>query len=117
VAYLRRLSEVKPLIRFPAFVFNYLPPAGSSIFHPHMQVLVRDRPFYLVKLLLEKAGSSMENVVKVTVYLTNPKDSGAMNEVYREFFPREPPARSLARIGLEPQGLLVAVDVIAVQKK
>jgi galactose-1-phosphate uridylyltransferase len=60
VAYLRRLSEVKPLIRFPAFVFNYLPPAGSSIFHPHMQVLVRDRPFYLVKLLLEKSKEYFE---------------------------------------------------------
>ena len=70
-----------------------------------------------VKLLLEKAGSSLEEVVKVTVYLTNPKDSGAMNEVYKEFFPRDPPARALARIGLEPPGLLVAVDVIAVQKR
>jgi len=55
VAYLQRLSELEPSIRFPVFVFNYLPPAGSSIFHPHMQVLVRDRPFYLVKLFLEKS--------------------------------------------------------------
>jgi UDPglucose--hexose-1-phosphate uridylyltransferase len=55
VAYLRKLAEVKPSIRFPAVIFNYLPPAGSSIFHPHMQVLARDRPFYLVKLLLEKS--------------------------------------------------------------
>ncbi|MEM3609220.1 MAG: hypothetical protein QXV87_02590, partial [Candidatus Bathyarchaeia archaeon] len=31
------------------------PPAGSSIFHPHMQVLVRDRPVYLAKLLIEKS--------------------------------------------------------------
>jgi len=55
LAYLKRLSEVEPSIRFPVFIFNYLPPAGSSIFHPHMQVLVRDRPFFLVKLLLEKS--------------------------------------------------------------
>ena len=54
-AYLKTLSEVEPLTRFPVFIFNYLPPAGSSIFHPHMQVLVRDRPFYLVNLLLEKS--------------------------------------------------------------
>jgi UDPglucose--hexose-1-phosphate uridylyltransferase len=57
VAYLRRLKEVDPEIRFPAFVFNYLPPAGSSIVHPHMQILVRDRPFYLVKLMLDKGKS------------------------------------------------------------
>jgi len=55
LAYLKRLNEVEPSIRFPVFIFNYLPPAGSSIAHPHMQVLVRDRPFYLVKLLLEKS--------------------------------------------------------------
>jgi len=55
LAYLKRLGEVEPPIRFPVFIFNYLPPAGSSIFHPHMQVLARDRPFYLVKLLIEKS--------------------------------------------------------------
>ena len=53
--YLNRLSEVDPSARFPVFAFNYLPPAGSSIFHPHMQILVRDRPFFLAKLLLEKS--------------------------------------------------------------
>ena len=60
VAYLERLSEVEPEIRFPTFIFNYLPPAGSSIFHPHMQVLARDRPFYLVRLLLEKSKTYHE---------------------------------------------------------
>jgi len=44
VAYLKTLSEVEPLTRFPIFIFNYLPPAGSSIFHPHMQVLVAIDP-------------------------------------------------------------------------
>lgn len=55
VAYLKRLSQVEPSIRFPVFAFNYLPPAGSSMFHPHMQVLVRGRPFFLTKLMLEKS--------------------------------------------------------------
>lgn len=55
VAYLKRLKELEPDICFPAFIFNYLPPAGSSILHPHMQILARDRPTYLVKLMLEKS--------------------------------------------------------------
>ena len=55
VEYLKRLREAEPQIKFSIFIFNYLPPAGSSIFHPHMQVLARDRPFYLVQLLLEKS--------------------------------------------------------------
>jgi len=61
VAYLKRLSEVDPSICFPAFAFNYMPPAGSSIFHPHMQVLARDRPFYLIKLMLEKSNAYYES--------------------------------------------------------
>lgn len=59
-AYLKRLMNVEPTIRFPVFVFNYLPPAGSSIFHPHMQVLARDRPFFLTNLLLEKSKAHYE---------------------------------------------------------
>ena len=58
--YLKRLREVDPSVRYPALAFNYLPPAGSSIFHPHMQVLARDRPFYLVNLLLEKSKTYFE---------------------------------------------------------
>ena len=58
--YLTMLSEVDASARFPAFVFNYLTPAGSSIFHPHMQILARDRPFYLVDLLLEKSKAFYE---------------------------------------------------------
>jgi galactose-1-phosphate uridylyltransferase len=60
VEYLRRLSEVDASARFPVFVFNYLTPAGSSIFHPHMQILVRDRPFYLVDLLIEESKKYYE---------------------------------------------------------
>lgn len=62
LAYLKRLSNLEPLLRFPAFIFNYLPPAGSSIVHPHMQVLVRDRPFHLVRLTLEKSRDYLESV-------------------------------------------------------
>jgi galactose-1-phosphate uridylyltransferase len=61
VRYLKRLSEVDPSVRFPAFVFNYLTPAGSSIFHPHMQILARDRPFYLIGLQLEKSREYYEH--------------------------------------------------------
>jgi UDPglucose--hexose-1-phosphate uridylyltransferase len=60
VEYLKRLSEVDASVRFPVFVFNYLTPAGSSIFHPHMQILARDRPFHLVKLLLSKSRAYHE---------------------------------------------------------
>src|SRR3990172_6697370 len=53
--YVNRLSAVDSGVKYPVFIFNYLSPAGSSIFHPHMQILVRDRPFYLVNLMLDKS--------------------------------------------------------------
>ena len=48
--YLNKLIEVDASARFPAFAINCLSPAGSSIFHPHMQIIAKDRPFYLGEL-------------------------------------------------------------------
>ena len=59
--YLKRLREVDPSARFPAFVFNYLTPAGSSIFHPHMQILARNIPFFLVGLQIAKSREYYEH--------------------------------------------------------
>ena len=50
------------------------------------------------KTVLEAAGTSMANVVKCTVFLVNVADFQAMNRVYREFFPKDPPARSTVAV-------------------
>lgn len=68
-----------------------------------------------VRAILEAAGSSMERVVKVTVYLRNINDFAAMNAVYATYF-REPyPARATIQAAALPRGLAVEIDVIAVQ--
>ena len=67
-----------------------------------------------VETILRDVGATLSDVVKATVYLANPADFGAMNEAYMEFFPAEPPARSVARLGAEVPGLLVTIDAIAV---
>lgn len=64
--------------------------------------------------ILESLGLTMREVVRTTVYLRDPADFGGMNEAYATFFPSEPPARSVARLGVEPPGMLVAIDAIAV---
>ncbi len=61
IRYLQRLNEIDDSVRFPIFAFNYLTSAGSSIFHPHMQILVRDRPFFLTELQLEKSRAYYEH--------------------------------------------------------
>lgn len=68
-----------------------------------------------VRAVLEAAGSSLERVVKVTVYLRDMSDFAAMNEVYATFF-REPfPARATIQAAALPRGIAVEIDVIAVR--
>jgi len=67
-----------------------------------------------IETILKDLGGTLEDVVKVTVFLANPADYKAMNEAYRELFPSEPPARSIARLGAEVPGLLISIDAIAV---
>ena len=63
---------------------------------------------------LENAGSSMEKVLKVNVYLNDLKDYAAMNEVYQGRFGENPPVRTtVAPMGGVPGGSLVEIDVIA----
>lgn len=66
-----------------------------------------------IKAVLEHAGSSMERVVKCTVFLGNIADYAAMNAVYSSFFPKDPPARStLAASGLA-LGAAVEIECLA----
>lgn len=66
-----------------------------------------------IKAILEAAGSSMEKVLKVNIYLTDIKLKPGMNEVYKKFFPANPPARiGMAIKGLDDD-LDIEIDVIA----
>jgi len=67
-----------------------------------------------VQAILEAAGSGLDNVVKTTCFLADINDFGAFNEVYREFFPTDPPARSTVQVGLVPPWL-VEIEAVAVR--
>ncbi len=63
--------------------------------------------------VLEAAGASLDNVVKVTVFLKNMDDFARMNAVYAEFF-REPyPARAAVEVAALPKGALVEIEAVA----
>ncbi len=66
-----------------------------------------------LKAVLEAAGASLENVVRVGVFLQDLKDFQAMNAVYAEFFPKSPPARTTVQVAALPRGALVEIDAIA----
>lgn len=66
-----------------------------------------------IKAVLEAAGSSLERVVKTTVFLADLKDFGEMNEAYGRFFAEVPPARSTVEVSRLPRDARVEIDAIA----
>lgn len=66
-----------------------------------------------IRANLEAHGSSMERVVKCTVMLADIADFDAMNEVYREFFPQNKPARTTFGVAGLPMGARVEIDCVA----
>jgi 2-iminobutanoate/2-iminopropanoate deaminase len=69
-----------------------------------------------IKAILEEAGTSMENVVKTTVFMANMDDFADMNAVYAEFFTEPYPARSAVAVKTLPKGALIEIEVIAEAK-
>ncbi|MGG7076648.1 RidA family protein [Clostridium sardiniense] len=67
-----------------------------------------------VKGILEEAGTSMENVIKTTVFVKDLNDFAAVNEVYATFFQGEPPARSCVEVAKLPLDAPVEIEVIAI---
>jgi len=63
--------------------------------------------------VLAAAGSSLDRVVKTTVFLKNMAEFAAMNEVYGRFFGKEAPARSTVEVARLPKDVLLQIDVIA----
>ncbi len=63
--------------------------------------------------ILETAGSSMEKVVKVTVYLRDINDFAEMNAEYAKWFPSDPPARAAVQVARLPKDVGIEIEAIA----
>jgi reactive intermediate/imine deaminase len=63
--------------------------------------------------ILQAAGASLDDVTEVGVLLTHPADFDGFNEEYARWFPSEPPARYVAKLGVELPGLLVSIRMAA----
>ncbi|HUL44258.1 MAG TPA: RidA family protein [Bacteroidota bacterium] len=66
-----------------------------------------------IRAILDQAGVSMQDVVKTTVYLKDMGEFAGMNEVYGEYFPSRPPARSTVEVARLPRDVRVEIDVVA----
>ena len=66
-----------------------------------------------LRAILEAAGTSLDNLVKTTVFLQNLDDFAGMNEVYSKHVGARPPARSTVEVAKLPSGALVEIEAIA----
>ena len=74
-----------------------------------------DRVLKNLDAILQAAGSSLDKVLRCTVFLKNMGDFAAMNEVYGRYFKQSPPARSTVEVARLPKDVLVEIDVIALK--
>ena len=103
-------------IRANGFVFV----SGQIALDPVTNTLVTgdvafqtDRVLKNLSGILSAAGTSLDKVVRTTVFLKNMGDFAAMNEVYARHFHTAPPARSTVEVSRLPKDVLVEIDVIA----
>ena len=66
-----------------------------------------------IRIILEETGSSLSKVLQINAYLLNIREYGRFNEVYRRYFPKEPPARTCIQAARLPFDIRVEISAIA----
>jgi 2-iminobutanoate/2-iminopropanoate deaminase len=112
----KAIGPYSQAIRANGFVFL----SGQIPLDPKTQQVVEgdvavqtERVLENLKGVVEAAGSSIQRVVKTTVFLADMNDFAAMNEVYSRYFASHPPARSTVEVSRLPKNARVEIDLIA----
>jgi 2-iminobutanoate/2-iminopropanoate deaminase len=112
----KAIGPYSQAIKANGFVFL----SGQIALDPRTQQIVEgdvatqtERVLENLKGIVEAAGSSMQRVVKTTVFLADMNDFAAMNEVYGRYFVVHPPARSTVEVARLPRNVRVEIDLIA----
>jgi 2-iminobutanoate/2-iminopropanoate deaminase len=112
----KAIGPYSQAIRANGFVFL----SGQIALDPKTQQVVEgdaasqtERVLENLKGVVEAAGSSLQRVVKTTVFLVDMNDFAAMNEVYARYFVTHPPARSTVEVSKLPKNVRVEIDLIA----
>ena len=88
-------------------------PDGSSLAHADLETQTRQCLANL-RAVLEAGGATLQQVAKVTVYLSEPDGWPVFNRLYAEFFGAHKPARAIVPVSAFPGGFKVEIDAIAV---
>lgn len=97
------------------FVSGQIPinPATGKVVEGDIRIQTR-QVIENLKVVVEAAGSSLEKVVKTTIFLASIEDYSAVNDVYAEFFKDSRPARSTIEASRLPKDVRVEIDAIAI---
>ena len=71
--------------------------------------------FKNIEKILAAEGAGFQDILKISAFLLNINDFKGMNEVFQEFFPAEPPARTTSTVQAFPPGVLIEIDAIALK--
>lgn len=66
-----------------------------------------------IKAILEEAGTTLENIIKTTIFLKDMNDFALVNEVYASFFKENPPSRSCVEVARLPKDAVIEIEAIA----
>jgi 2-iminobutanoate/2-iminopropanoate deaminase len=112
----KAIGPYSQAIRAQGLIFT----SGQVAIDPSTQQVVTgdvtaqaDRVLKNLDAILQASGSSLDKVLRCTVFLKNMGDFAAMNEVYGHYFKQSPPARSTVEVARLPKDVLVEIDVIA----
>lgn len=87
-------------------------PRSGDIIEGDIEVQTR-RVLENIKAILENAGFTLGDIVKVTVYLVDLNDFPRFNKVYSEYFKDKPPARTTVQVAALPRSVRIEIDAIA----
>lgn len=103
-------------IKFNGFLFTSgqiaLDPVTGTLIEGDVSAQTR-QVLKNLKAVLEAGGSSLDRVIKATVYLTDLNNFAKMNEVYAEYLGEVKPARSTVGVATLPRGAIVEIDLVA----
>jgi 2-iminobutanoate/2-iminopropanoate deaminase len=112
----KAIGPYSQAIRSNGFLFV----SGQVAFDPATQQIVdgdiskqTERVMENLKGIVEAAGSSLDHVVKTTVFLADMNEFAAMNAVYGKYFPTAPPARATVQVARLPRDVRVEIELIA----
>lgn len=100
-------------------VGDFVYTSGQIPINPHTGVMESDislatkQSMENVKAILEEAGTSLENVVKTSIFLKDLNDFDIVNEVYGEYFAENKPARSCVQVAKLPKDAVIEIEAIA----